>query len=120
MQRILWLVLTLLLVSCVGIERGGSSCMAQGLGADWIVVQYKLDGTPLNCWMLEHSGVASESSSDGIFWKSPEGHLVHLSGHYNYVQVTRGDFKDAAVELGIDPARCKGGRYLKEAPLAAE
>lgn len=112
LKRGLLLLVLVLVSACVGVERGCSSCMARNMGSDWIVVQYRLDGSPLNCWRLENAWVANEAASDGIFWRSPEGHLVHLAGHYNCVQVTRGDFVEAAKELGIDPALCPGGRYL--------
>lgn len=51
--------------------------------------------------------------TDGIFWQSPDGHLVHISGWYNRVQVQNGDFEGAARQLGIDLASCSEGRYGK-------
>lgn len=110
------ITMSLLLVGCAGMERECSSCGAQNFGADWIVVQYRNDGVPVVCWQLRETSVTNEEHSDGIYWKAPEGHLVHISGWYNRVQVDHGDYAGAAKSLGIDLASCKGGRYeIKDA-----
>ncbi len=95
----------LLLVGCAGASRDCSGCNAERFGADWIVVQYRMDGEPLNCWQLHGKAVANEVNSDGIWWVADSGHLVHISGHYNRVQVTGSDFEAAAKEVGIDLKR---------------
>jgi hypothetical protein len=98
--------------SCAGISRDVSSRIASDFGADWIVVQYRFDGTPINCWKLRDVGIDNEPASDGIFWKdSATGHLVHISGWYNRVQVTRHDFASAARLVGVDASSCGNGVY---------
>jgi hypothetical protein len=104
-------VLLLSLLSCAGMERSCASCTAESFGADWIVVQYRNDGAPIACWQLTNTSISNEDRSDGVYWKSPNGHLIHLSGWYNRVQVDKGDFKVAASDLGIDIDRCVGGKY---------
>ena len=101
----------LLLAGCAGFERECSASCASAAGADWVVVQYRFDGEPINCWKLTNVGVSNEASSDGIFWKGRGGHLVHISGWYNRVQVERGDFEGAAREVGVELQQCVGGRY---------
>lgn len=107
--RWLW---CLLLCGCAGLQRECSSCWATSTGADWIVVQYRYDGVPMNCWEMRDTSISNESQTDGIYWRQPEGHLVHVSGWYSRVQVTGDDWKGAALALGIDDARCKSGAYL--------
>ena len=101
---------TLLLAGCAGTSRGCASCNAENFGADWIVVQYRMDGSPVNCWQLRSTSIVNEPHSDGIYWQTPNGHLVHVSGWYNRVQVI-GSFESAAKEVGVDLASCPGGRY---------
>jgi hypothetical protein len=96
----------LFLVGCAGVSRSCSSCVAEDFGADWIIVQYKMDGSVLRCWKMTNVGVVNEPSSDGIYWKGSSGHLVHISGWYNRVQVRNGDWAGAAKDLGVDLALC--------------
>jgi hypothetical protein len=97
---------------CAGVSRDLSSKIASEIGADWIVVQYRFDGTPINCWKLNDAGISNEPASDGIFWKdSTTGHLVHISGWYNRVQVVNRDFLSAARLVGVDAAACDSGVY---------
>lgn len=104
--------LALLLASCAGLGRGCSSGCAQQFGADWIVVQFRADGSPLNCWAMKGASIANEPASDGVYWKEPDtGNLVHISGWYNRVQVLGGQWEMAAKSLGIDLGDCVGGRY---------
>ncbi len=102
----------LFLAGCAGLSRDCSSCMAGATGADWLVVQFKMDGEPINCWQLQNVSMSNEERSDGIFWQSVDGHLVHLSGWYNRVQVGNGGWKSAAAALGVDLERCTGGKYV--------
>ena len=102
----------LALVGCAGTQRSCNDSLAKTLGADWVVVQYKADGDPINCWQLRDASVANEQGSDGIWWASGSGHLIHVSGWYSRVQVNHGDWSGAAREVGVDLDRCKGGRYL--------
>lgn len=94
------------LTACAGMQRDCSGCAAENFGADWIVVQHRADGGILRCWRLTGTAITNEEHSDGIWWKSPEGHLVHISGWYNRVQVSEGDWTSAARQLGLsDDAR---------------
>jgi len=98
------------MVGCAGIDRDCSSCNASNFGADWIVVQYGFDGTPINCWKLSGTAISNEDKSDGIFWTG-HGHLVHISGWYNRIQVDGGRFEEAAKLIGVDLSRCNDGVY---------
>ncbi len=105
-------VAVVLMTGCAGVSRDVSSLVAREVGADWIVVQYRFDGTAINCWKLRSVGITNEPQSDGIFWKdSRTGHLVHIAGWYNRVQVSGGDFASAARLTGIDEASCRAGVY---------
>lgn len=107
-----WLLL-LSLAGCVGLQRDCSSMWASDVtGADWIVVQYGYDGHPVACWQLRGVGITNEPHSDGIFWREGAGHLVHISGWYNRVQVASGDFDTAAKLLSVNRDHCTGGKYL--------
>lgn len=109
-SRLTRFLFPLLLVGCAGTSRSCASCNAENFGADWIIVQYRVDGVPINCWQLRQVSVANEQGSDGIYWATPSGNLIHISGWYNRVQV-KGSFESAAKEVGIDLAACPGGRY---------
>lgn len=113
-KRILSIVPVLLILACAGTQRSCQGCNAENFGADWLVVQYKATGDPINCWRLRDKSVDNEKNSDGIYWVSDSGHLVHISGWYNRVQVTHGDWSGAAKEAGIDLERCMGGAYFTE------
>ncbi len=105
-------LLFVFLAGCAGMSRSCASCKAENFGADWIVVQYKYDGVPMNCWRLADVSITNETSSDGIYWKDTRtGHLVHISGWYNRVQVFGANYRDAAVLLGIDLDQCDNGAY---------
>jgi hypothetical protein len=113
----LGIVLALLaMVSCAGVSRGCASWWANNAGADWIIVQYAMDGKPINCWQYTNVSVTNEAQSDGIYWSA--GHLVHISGWYNRVQVSNHDFVGGAKMLGIDLDRCVGGAYRAPATPA--
>ena len=97
---------------CAGMQRGCSSACATSLGADWIILQYGANGEPINCWKLHGVSVANEENTDGIHWLENTGHLVHISGWYNRVQVQGGDYEGAAKSIGIDLSKCTSGKYL--------
>lgn len=113
-----WLPL-LLLTGCAAISRDCSSCGASNFGSDWIVLQYKMDGEPINCWKLKNTAITNEEHTDGIYWQGPSGHLVHISGWYNRVQVQGGDWEGAAKTLGVTMARCDDGKYAALPPAPA-
>jgi hypothetical protein len=102
----------ILLCGCDGLMRSCASGCAENYGGDWVVVQYRQDGTPFNCWKLVDVSMTNEASSDGIYWQASDGHLVHIGGWYNRVQVSRSNFDEAAKAVGVDLARCTGGAYL--------
>lgn len=95
------ILLLLTLAGCAGIGRG---CSSWSFGADWLIVQYRNDGTMFKCWRLPSTSV---TKSDGIYWKDPRGHLVHISGWYNRVQVSDGDWAGAAGSLDLDLKACR-------------
>lgn len=108
-----WL-LVVALAGCASLNRGCSSWNAEQFGSDWIVVQYKFDGNPINCWTLRDVSITNETGSDGIYWKDTStGHLVHISGWYNRVQVKGERFDEAAVLLGVVAKKCGNGVYLE-------
>lgn len=111
MKNLLKYLPLLLLCGCAGYQRSCASGIAGAVGADWIVVQYKMTGEPLNCWKLQGTSIANEEHSDGIYWLGENGHLVHISGQYNRVQVGGGKFEDAAKLVGVDMNICKNGKY---------
>jgi hypothetical protein len=106
-----WWLTLLLLCGCAGLSRDLQSCGASSFGSDWLVLQYGYDGKPINCWKLQTTAISNEERSDGIYWKSPSGHLVHISGWYNRVQVDHNDYEGAAKQLGVSLASCGEGAY---------
>jgi hypothetical protein len=78
-----------------------------------LIVQFDMHGKPFNCWKLQNVPVENEPSSDGIYWQAQNGHLVHISGWYNRVQVRGSNFDGAARAVGVDLAQCGDGRYGK-------
>ena len=101
----------LFFVGCAGTQKSCQSCNNEEFGANWIIVQYKFDGTPINCWRLNGGSVSNEPSSDGIWFESGEKNLIHISGWYNRVQVNGSDFDAASKEIGVDLSKCPGGKY---------
>lgn len=112
--RTLVLLFLLLLSGCQG------SCAEQAwkevrgaAEANWIIVQYDAMGVPMACWKLRDSAVSNEPNSDGIYWLTLDGHLVHISGHYNRIQVEGYEAWDSAyAELGITAEECETMRKL--------
>jgi len=82
-----------LAVGPAGCNRRISAWKAAAYGSDWLVVQYSQDGDVINSWELKGKSIGSESNSDGIFFEDNEGNVVHLSGHYIYVETK--DFEAA-------------------------
>lgn len=105
----------LLLTGCAGFQRDCSSSCASNMGGDWIIVQYRFDGSPINCWELRNTAVSNESTTDGVYWQDKGGHLVHISGWYNRVQVQGERWKEAAETLGVNDDVCKNGVYTLDA-----
>jgi len=91
---------------CAGTQRGCAASCAESYGADWVIVQMGDDGVAYRCWTLTDASVSNEERSDGIYWLSPDGHLVHISGHYNRVQVSGGRWDSAFLEVGLTRDMC--------------
>lgn len=106
MRKLSIAFLVLVLCSCAGMQRECTSCCASELGSDWVIVQMDGFGRVMRCWELHDVSVANESSSDGIYWQSEDGHLVHISGFYNRVQVDHGGWDEAYAELGLTKEVC--------------
>lgn len=103
LKRFTSIALTLgVLAGCAGQQRGCQNWQAQTYGADWVVAQIGVDGHPARCWVLRGVSVANESQSDGLHWLSRDGHLVHLAGWIDRVQVSGGDFKAAGAQIGVN------------------
>jgi hypothetical protein len=97
----------LFFVGCASIQRDCSGCSAETFGADWVVVQVDYRGQPFRCWTLRSTSITNEEHSDGIWWRAPEGNLVHISGFYNRVQVVSGNWNSAYRELGLTEQTCR-------------
>lgn len=113
MKNVLKVIPFLFLLGCAGYQRSCASGMATTFGGDWVVAQYRADGVPMNCWQLKNTSITNEQGSDGIYWlDGTNGHLVHISGWYNRVQVNGGDFENAAKLVGVSLSACKNGHYV--------
>lgn len=110
-----WLKVAALCLFVVGCSSWNRSCASFGahtLGADWLVVQFDSTGRPFNCWMIDNATVSNEEAGDGIWWLDQQsGHIIHIAGWYNRVQVTGNDYGEAAQLLGVDVGKCTQGRY---------
>lgn len=103
----------LLLTGCASFNRSCSSSITQTFGGDWMIAQVGMDGRVFNCWKLHNISLTTDAHGGGeIQWLDPEtGHLIHVNGWHNQVQVSGGNWDTAAHELGVDPTRCTHGRY---------
>jgi hypothetical protein len=109
------LVAFVVIVGCAGVERDCSSGCASDFGSNWIIVQMDAYGNPFRCWKLTNVSVSNENGTDGIYWLSGDGHLVHLSGFYNRVQV-EGDWDTAFAEIGLTEETCRQIQRLRYNP----
>ena len=111
-RRALLIVLICVGPGCAGFQRSWSSGCAENFGSDWVVAQFDMEGRPFNCWKLKETSITNESGSDGIYWKDTKsGHLVHIAGWYNRVQVDSDDYEAAAKLLNVDITKCGNGKY---------
>jgi hypothetical protein len=111
-KTVISIVLLSLVIGCAGMQRGCSGFAAESFGADWIVVQYDMNMQPKCCWKLTNTSITNETNSDGIYWvDSRTGHLVHISGWYNRVQVKDRDFEAAAKLVNVDLSLIQNGIY---------
>lgn len=112
MPKIKTIALCLLLSGCAGVTRSCTAFKAESFGSDWIIVQNDINMKPSMCWKLPNASVTTENSGAGAYWLDPHGgHLVHIAGWFNRVQVANGDWDGAAKSLGIDLSKCNDGIY---------
>ena len=76
-----------LIVGPKTIERDITSWKASAYGSDWMVIQYSGMGKVMTHWELHDKSIGNELHSDGIYFTDDSGNVIHLSGHYVYVQV---------------------------------
>lgn len=105
-----------LFMGCAGMSRSCSACNAEAYGSDWVIVQLDLEGEPFRCWKLLDTSITNESQSDGIYWENQDGHLVHISGLYNRVQVHGGNWGQAFEELGLTDESCRYIQSIRYSP----
>jgi hypothetical protein len=106
-----WFIAAALVFSsaCAGQQKSCATFNAGSFGADWIVVQFDMSGKIFHCWKLEGVVVENESSGDGISWLNSRGHIVHIGGWYNRVQVGGKDFAGVlAQEYHMTLDQCEG------------
>lgn len=82
-------VIFFLIIGPKGCDRQISSWSADAYGSDWLVIQYSQDGSIINHWELKDKSIGSETNSDGIYFTDNEDNVVHLSGHYVYIQIKK-------------------------------
>ena len=82
-----------------GMSRQFQNWTANWGGSDWLVVQYNQSGGVISSWELHGKSVESESGCDGIYFTDNDGNIVHLSGHYVFVQIVGGEWKAARTKL---------------------
>jgi len=97
----IWLACIVVCLACLaavvgpaGASRALRGWSAKAYGSDWLVVQYTQSGSVISSWELHGKSVGNETSSDGIYFTDDTGNVVHLSGHYVYVEVA-GDWAAA-------------------------
>jgi len=105
-----YLLLCVLLAGCAGWQKECTQIGAKNFGANWIVVQFDQSGRPFHCWKLRGVSVTSEQGGN-VDWQTSDGHLVHLTGWENRVQVRGSDFESAAKLVGVDANLCNNGIY---------
>jgi len=86
-----------LMVGPQGCKARMSSWKASAYGSDWIVIQYAQNGDVVNSWELRNKAIKNEQQSDGIYFVDSNNNVIHLSGHYTYIQIADGNW-DAAKE----------------------
>lgn len=112
MKRVLWIVVACVLTAgCAGMQKSCAQFSNSTSGSDWIVVQYAGDGRAFHCWKLRWAVVESTQGGNVDWQDRQSGHLVHLTGWENRVQVGGGDFAGAAKLLGVDAGQCDSGTY---------
>jgi hypothetical protein len=116
-KRILLAICMMFMAGCAGLQRSCASTWSSNVGANWIIVQFGFDGRPFNCWKLTNVVLTNEQSGDGVWWQDADGHLAHVAGWYNRVQVKGANFDTAARMLGVEAGQCGSGRYPHTEPI---
>jgi hypothetical protein len=81
------ILMIVLLVGPIRLANNFRSWKATAYGSEWLVIQYTSQGDVNMFWDLKSpSSVCSESHSDGIYFTTTEGTIVHLSNFYIYAQ----------------------------------
>jgi hypothetical protein len=101
----LLLLVVFIVVGPRGCVRKVSSWSADAYGATWLVVQHAQDGSVINHWVLLDKSIGSESQSDGIYFTDHNGDVVHLSGHYVYMQTDKPGDTARAYLVGMHSVR---------------
>ena len=92
-------VVTFIFMGPKGCEAEWEQYKASGYGSDWLVVQYAQDGSVITYWELDNKAIQNEPSSDGIFFVTGD-QVIHLSGHYIYVQNPNDEVKTHLLRNG--------------------
>lgn len=87
--------LVFLILGPSGLSRNANAWLASAYGSDWLVVHYAQDGKVINHWELEDKSIGNETQSDGIFFLDNSGNVVHLSGHYVYIEIKNDAWQSA-------------------------
>lgn len=94
------LLIIFLVMGPAGIKTSFLGWKASAYGSDWLVVQYAQSGCVISSWELDYEAVQNEGGSDGIYFSTDDG-VVHLSGHYIYVQNPRAGMKSDLLSTGF-------------------
>ena len=86
---ILAITAIILLVGPQRIYRSYKGWKTDAYGAEWLVLQYAQDGSIIAYWELHKKSIGNETNSDGIYFTDNDGNVIHLSGHYIYIQVNK-------------------------------
>ena len=101
------LIVTILVIAAItftiigpqGCNRRMSSWKAQAYGSNWIVLQFAATGQTIQHWVLINKSIGNELNSDGIYFTDKDGNVIHLSGHYLYVEVKDKDMINKVLSI---------------------
>jgi len=86
LNLIILVICCLFMASCAGADLKCRGCCNDVYGADWLIVQYNQSGGIISHWTLKKKAIFNEENSDGIYFTDDYGNVVHLSGHYLYIE----------------------------------
>jgi hypothetical protein len=84
------------------IYRSWNNYTANWAGSSWLVIQYNQAGGIIAHWELDDVAISSEAGSDGIYFVDNDSNVVHLSGHYVYVQTASYDLDKLKKTFGVE------------------